>query len=156
MKNYLSFGAGVNSTALMLLLIDQGIEFESIFIDHHTDYPETYEYVDYLRELGYEIKSIEPKVSWKGHWANLYDYFYFHKSIPLVVYRICTQKFKVEAFNKHIEKPCNVFIGFDYEETKRAKKQKGMAKRGIQYEYPLITERLTRKGCIKYILKIKG
>jgi len=40
MKNYLSHGMGVNSTALMLLLADEGIEFESVFVYHGGDYPE--------------------------------------------------------------------------------------------------------------------
>jgi len=50
MKKYLSHGMGVNSTALMLLLEDEGIEFESVFIDHGGDYPETYEYVNYQKK----------------------------------------------------------------------------------------------------------
>ena len=47
-KNYLSFGGGVNSVALMLWLIEHDIEFEAVFADHGGDYPETYEYVDML------------------------------------------------------------------------------------------------------------
>ena len=50
MKNYLSFGGGVNSVAMMLLLLDQKQEFESIFVDHGTDWPETYEYFDMFQE----------------------------------------------------------------------------------------------------------
>ena len=53
MKQYLSFGGGINSTALLLLLTDRGEEFETIFVNHDGDYPETYEYVDYLREHGF-------------------------------------------------------------------------------------------------------
>ena len=152
MNHYLSYGGGVNSTALMLLLIDQGIEFESVFIDHETDYPETYEYVAYLKEKGYKITELKPSVSWKGHWSSVYDYFFHHKSIPLIVYRICTDKFKVQTFNKHIEKPCIVYIGYDYDEVKRANKQKGHARKGIEYQYPLIEKLVTRKGCEQIIL----
>jgi len=39
MKKYLSYGGGVDSTAMMLMLLDQGEEFEAIFVDHETDYP---------------------------------------------------------------------------------------------------------------------
>ena len=151
MKHYLSFGGGVNSTALMLLLQDQGVDFESVFIDHETDYPETYEYVDYLRERGYKITSIKPDVSWKGHFSSVYDYFYHHKSIPLIVYRICTDKFKVQTFNKYAEKPCIVYVGYDYDELKRAEKQVGRARKGMEYRYPLIDAKLTRQGCKNYI-----
>ncbi|RLC23031.1 MAG: hypothetical protein DRH93_08360 [Deltaproteobacteria bacterium] len=50
MKNYLSFGGGVNSVAMMLLLLDQKAEFEAIFVDHETDWPETYEYFDMFQK----------------------------------------------------------------------------------------------------------
>lgn len=59
-KEYLSFGGGVNSVALYLLLEQKGVEFEAIFVNHETDYPETYEYVDYLRDQGFKITEIKP------------------------------------------------------------------------------------------------
>ena len=34
MRNYLSFGGGVNSTAMLLLLLDEGWEFEAVYVDH--------------------------------------------------------------------------------------------------------------------------
>ncbi len=49
-KKYLSFGGGVNSTALMLYLLDRGEEFEAVYSDHQTDYPDTINYIHYLRE----------------------------------------------------------------------------------------------------------
>ncbi|HEX9972317.1 MAG TPA: phosphoadenosine phosphosulfate reductase family protein [bacterium] len=49
MKKYLSFGGGVNSVAMMLMLLDQKDEFEAIFVDHGTDWPETYEYFEMLQ-----------------------------------------------------------------------------------------------------------
>lgn len=39
MNEYLSYGAGVNSTALMLYLLDQGWDGEIIFVDHGGDHP---------------------------------------------------------------------------------------------------------------------
>jgi tRNA U34 2-thiouridine synthase MnmA/TrmU len=33
MRNYLSFGGGVNSVAMMLLLLDEGIEFEAVYVN---------------------------------------------------------------------------------------------------------------------------
>jgi 3'-phosphoadenosine 5'-phosphosulfate sulfotransferase (PAPS reductase)/FAD synthetase len=52
-RRYLSFGGGVNSTALLLLMADEGMEFETVFVNHGGDYPETYAYVELLRERGY-------------------------------------------------------------------------------------------------------
>jgi len=50
MKNYLSFGGGVNSVALYLYLLDQKVEFEAVFVDHGTDWPETYDYVEMFKK----------------------------------------------------------------------------------------------------------
>jgi len=57
MRKYLSHGVGVNSTALMLLLEDEGVEFESVFVDHGGDYPET-------KDMAME--NIPPLTSWSG------------------------------------------------------------------------------------------
>ena len=50
MRNYLSFGGGVNSVALYLYLRDMGTEFEAVFVDHGGDYPGTYDYVKMFSE----------------------------------------------------------------------------------------------------------
>lgn len=155
MKEYLSHGMGVNSTALMLLLLDEGRDFESVFVDHQGDYPETYEYLEYLQDKGYEITALKPSVSWKGKWSNIYDYFHFHKSIPLMRWRVCTWKFKINTFNKHIETPCKVYLGFDSEEKSRVWKRRGRVKNKVTEEYPLIERGISRKGC-KRIIKEHG
>ena len=151
-KRYLSFGAGVDSTALMLLLLDEGRDFETVFIDHGGDYPETYEYVEYLKETGYEITVLKPSVIAKViRYDNIYDYFWHYKGIPLRNYRICTQKFKIEVFNKHVETPCIVYMGYDWSEYTRAQKPKKITKKGMEYQYPLIEKRITRSQCKKII-----
>lgn len=149
MRKYLSFGGGVDSTALMLFLLDKGVDFKAVFVNHGGDMPETYDYIAYLHVQGYEITEIKPDVSWKGHFSDIYEYFFFHKSIPLRAYRICTHKFKIRPFNKYVEKPCIVYLGYDADERKRARKVKSKA--GITYEYPLITNHLTRRNCKQLI-----
>ena len=148
MKAYLSFGGGVDSTALMLLLLDESREFETIFVNHGGDYPETYAYIEYLRQQGYTITEIKPDVSWKGHFSDIYEYFFFHKSIPFINFRICTDKFKIRPFNKYIQKPCVVYLAFDAQEKKRVRKRRV---KGITYEYPLIERGLTRNDCKQLI-----
>lgn len=152
MRKYLSHGAGVDSTALMLLLIDEGLEFESVFIDHGGDYPETYEYVDYLHEKEYEITVLKPSVIAKEvRYDNIYDYFWHYKSVPFRNYRICTHKFKINTFNNYVERPCIVYLGYDWSEYKRAIKPKKNTKKGIEYQYPLIEKRINRSQCKKII-----
>ena len=97
MKAYLSHGMGVNSTALMLLLEEWGIEFESVFVDHGGDYPETYEYLDYLQNQGYEITVIKPEVEGCN---TILEYCRKYRIIPSFHFRWCTDKFKLRPL-KH-------------------------------------------------------
>ena len=146
MKRYLSFGAGVNSTALMLLLLDEGIEFETVFVDTGAERPETYEYVDYLIKNGFDITIIKPNVEGCN---SLYEYCLKYKMTPSKRVRWCTQKFKTKPFYDYIKKPCVVYIGIDYSEIRRLKNQKN--KKDIEIKYPLVERKIDRNGCIKII-----
>ena len=117
-KQYLSFGGGVNSTALLLLLTDRNEEFETIFVNHGGDYPETYEYVKYLRDQGFKIKEIIPDVE---GCTTIYEYSMKSRIIPSFRYRWCTDKFKVRPMLEYVEIPCKMFVGFDYGELNRTK-----------------------------------
>lgn len=155
-KKYLSFGAGVNSVALLLLMLDEGLDFETVFVNHGCDHPKTYEYVEYLKEKGFDITEIKPDVIAKDklRFDNIYDYFYHYKSIPLIQYRICTDKFKVTPFNKYIKKhkPCTVYLGYDKGEFKRVARQSNRKPKGIEYVYPLWEQELYRDDCKQLIL----
>ena len=148
MKQYLSFGGGVNSTALLLLLTDQGEEFETIFVNHGGDYPETYEYVDYLRSRGFEITEIIPDVE---GCHTIYDYSMKSRIIPSFRFRWCADKFKIRPIYKYIHYPCVMFIGFDYDETKRTAKSLKKVGDGITNIFPLIDAKMDRNACIDLI-----
>ena len=96
MKVYLSHGGGVNSWALYLYLMEQGdkpgVDFEAVFVDHGTDWPETYEYMQMMIGRGYPVTVIKPNV---GGFSNLYDYCLKYAMIPRRNLRWCTEKFKI-------------------------------------------------------------
>lgn len=141
MKRYLSFGAGVNSVALYLLMQDMGIEFEAVFVDHGGDWPETYEYVDYFIATGRPVTVLNPDVE---GFSNIYDYYFFKKKVPSIIKRDCTDKFKLRPFYKYAEKPCFVMLGIDAGEQHRARLN---SKKGVENRYPLIEENIDREGC---------
>lgn len=152
MKNYLSFGGGVNSTALLLLLSDSNIKFETVFVNHGGDYPETYDFGSYLHEKkGFAITEIPSEV--KGQPISLYDFCYSRSIIPSRRFRWCTQQFKVVPFLDYIQIPCVVYLGFDYGEVERAKRRtkKHKKEEQILYEYPLIDAHMDRDACIALI-----
>ena len=149
MKNYLSFGGGVNSVAMYLHLKDEAVEFEAIFVDHGTDRPETYEYVDMFISKGNPITILKPLVQ---GFDNLYEFCWFKKFIPDLRRRWCTDKFKIRPIYKYVEKPCFCMLGIDFGEAHRARLS---LRNGVENRFPLIEAEIDREGC-KKIIKAHG
>ena len=155
MRNYLSFGGGVNSVALHLFLLDQGYDFESVFVHHMTDWPETYDYVAgfqwWLKLNGYKpITILQPKMFRQNrHWNSLIEYCEHMKMVPFFRHRWCTSQFKVRPVHDYIEKPATIFLGIDADESRRAKIR---VQDGVEDRWPLIEADITRAGC-KQIIK---
>lgn len=150
MKNYLSYGGGVNSTALLLLMHEQGIEHEAVFVDHGGDWPETYEYVEMLRQK-YPITVLKPEYKRKGEIINnIYDYCDLLKLTPSKTMRWCTRDFKVAPIHRYINTPCFMHLGIDFDESHRAKIS---SENEIENRYLLIENEINRQGCIDLIKK---
>ena len=142
MKRYLSYGAGVNSEALRLLLIDQGIDFEAVYVDHGCDWPETRE----LAKTILDLAIIKPDVE---GFSNLYEYCMHYSFVPCRRFRWCSDKFKVRPQHKYFKRPCVCYIGFAADETHRCKASK---EADIYNEFPLIKAEMTRRDCKQFIL----
>ena len=150
MRNYISFGGGVNSVAMMLYLYSEDpgrTDFESVFVDHGTDYPMTYDYLEmfqkYLKDEGYPpITVIRPKEK------NLYDYCFEHRMVPSIHPRWCTRQFKIKPLFDYYKKPCFQMIGIDAGESKRARIS---VEDGVENRYPLIELNINREECSQLI-----
>jgi hypothetical protein len=160
MKNYLSFGGGVNSVAMMLLLMDEGMEFgpgkdcEAIYV-WMPDWPETHEYLMMLEDKGYPITVILPnerRIAEGKSWYNLYDYCKDKQLIPYRMRRWCTSNFKIKTLLSYQIPPAFVMIGIGFEEAHRAKLS---INAGIENRFPLIEREITRSDCIE-IIKAHG
>ena len=145
MKNYLSFGGGVNSVALYLLMQGLGIEFEAVFVDHGGDWPETYEYVDYFIGTGRPVTILKPDVE---GFSNIMEYYMAKKKLPSIMKRDCTDKFKLRTFYRYAEKPCFVNMGIDAGESHRARLS---SKKRCENRYPLIEHGIDRDECVALI-----
>ena len=158
MKAYLSMGMGVNSVAMMLLLLDQKEDFEAIFVDHGGDWPETYEYFDmfqnWLINKGHKkITVLKPAYKYKGKiHDNIYTCYIENGLIPLRYPRWCTKNFKIDAIMDYVKSPCFQMIGIDASESHRAKIS---TEKGIENRYPLIEHDINRYGC-KALIESKG
>lgn len=147
-KQYLSYGAGVGSTALLCYLLDEvkSGDIEVVFCDHGGDWPETYDYVNYIQQkLDINITVLKVDIEKKG---GLYDYFHHYKMVPLFQYRICTDKGKIKPFNKYIERPCMNYLGITWDERRRARANR---LKTVTNQYPFVEKRITRNAAIKII-----
>ena len=151
MRKYLSFGGGVNSVAMLLMLHEQKQDFETVFVNHGTDWPETYEYLEMLQ--GWLEKKGLPKITvlypLYGGNSNLYDYCWRLKIVPVIHPRWCTSNFKVRVLHKHYKSPAFELIGIDASEKHRAKIS---VTKDIEKRYPLLEAEINRDGC-KDIIK---
>jgi len=154
LKNYLSFGGGVNSVALYLLMQDLGVEFEAVFVDHGGDWPETYEYVDYFIKTGRPITVLKPSANTveKIVFGSIIEYMKFRKITPSRGSRLCTDRFKTVPIYKYVGTPCWMHIGFAVDESGRASIN---TEKGVENRYLLIEHGITRQGCID-IIKAAG
>lgn len=152
MRNYLSFGAGVNSVALYLLMVEQGIEFEAVFSDTGCEWPETYHYLSmfqwWTKANGLRsVKVLTPEVEGTH---SLIGYCKKYTIIPSFRQRWCTEKFKIIPIQKYQKAPAFVHIGFAFDESKRARIS---STNGFENRYLLIENDITRAGCIAIIRK---
>jgi 3'-phosphoadenosine 5'-phosphosulfate sulfotransferase (PAPS reductase)/FAD synthetase len=152
LKVYLSHGGGVNSWALYLWLMEQGekpgVDFEAVFVDHGTDWPETYEYMDMMIKRGYPVTVINP--DYRGC-SNIYEYCKKYSLFPSRQpgHRWCTQCFKVDTLKAYCKTPYIELIGFDADEAHRLTGRN--IKDDIDTQFPLIDSGIGRQDCIKII-----
>jgi hypothetical protein len=152
MRNYLSFGAGVNSVALYLLMVEQGIEFEAVFSDTGCEWPETYHYLAmfqwWTKVNGLRSVTILRELVQSSR--NLIEHCEKRAMVPSFMRRWCTDKAKRRPLQKYMKSPAFVHIGFAMDEAHRAKIE---TQKGFDHRYILIENEITRAGCIEIIRK---
>ena len=149
--NWLSYGGGVNSTALAILMAQgkvPGVDlWRIVFADTHDERPETYafthnRFVPWLRTHG---KVLEVVSAWEGvleRWERL-------SVTGCKVLRSCSNESKIQPIRRHIQAHGNQdqdiqLIGIAADESHRAKERDGK-------RYPLVEMDIDRDGCIKII-----
>ncbi len=152
--NIVSFGAGQNSTAMIIMMKNEGIRIdEIIFAETGNEMPETY---IFLKEFKRWCKKNSLKYTTvKSKLGDLKKHYEEKKIIPYRMFRSCTDKFKVRPIHKYLKekygtKQINIFMGIASDEKHRAKLKE---RKNVTYLYPLIEKEIDRKGCIEIIKK---
>jgi len=145
MNTILSFGAGLQTTALAILVAEKKLAVDAvIFADTGCEKPETYSYMeDYtlpmLKDTGVEFITVRNE---QPHYqGGLYEYLWWKKELPSFIYRDCTTHFKVRVLNRYAKR-CTHLIGFSIDEAHRAKNR-----HGNDLRYPLIEMGLSVGDC---------
>lgn len=152
-KNYyLSYGGGVNSTALAIMLcneqLPQYVPFEIIFADTKTEKDETYSYIDnifipFLEKHNKKLLIVSAKEGVLERWERL-------SVTGSRIIRACTVESKINPINRYISEHGggDQLIGFDAGEPHRAICRAGK-------HYPLVEEGIDRESCER-IIKVAG
>jgi len=140
--NYVAISGGADSTAMALLLNEQGLDFKLIFADTGAEFPENYLINTMLaREIGKELIVVNNGTFYQ----HLVKFGYF---LPAIKQRWCTRILKNIPQNKVIKNEDFVYVGIRYDESHRAREGNKV--------YPLITAEMTKKEvknlCKKYDL----
>lgn len=149
MDSPVSFGGGVNSSALVILLVNEGWRGNILLADTGTEHPDTYAYVDYFgeglaeRDLGITRLGAE----WRRgkERLSLIDYCEHYRVTPFPGVRWCTSNWKVEPLQRWCAANGHEFddllLGISAEE----------AHRQPQKERPLVDRGIDRSGCVRII-----
>ena len=152
-RHVLSFGGGVNSVALMVVLLREGLPFdEAVFADTGGEVPETYEYLETARQYLADHEIPLTVVSKRGR--SLYETAWERRVIPSAIWRWSTRDYKITPIQRHyrsLDAHINQYLAIAWDEIHRMKNSR------VDYVtnlYPLIDRRLTRADCVDIIQEV--
>jgi len=105
MNEMISYGGGVNSVAMTVLLVREGWRRPIIFADTGCEWPDTTCYNrlmdDWLAQFGLSITVVkrDDGSEYAGH-GGLYGYLWWRKMIVFPAVRFCTVEYKIAPLNQ--------------------------------------------------------
>jgi hypothetical protein len=150
MKYILSYGGGVNSTALMAILVKEKYPLdEVVFADTGAERPETYRYLrfarSFLKKHRLNLRVLRSKN------GNLLDTCRKRKVIPSMIWRWSTRDYKITpiyAYYRSLQAHINQYIGIASDEIDRMKDSFADYVTNI---YPLVDLEMNREDCVRVI-----
>ena len=150
MSELISFGGGVNSTAMTILLVNEGWRGPIVFADTGCEWPDTYHYMGMFecewlapRGLGIERLGGEWRENKRAQGMDLLGYCEHYAYVPLAGIRWCTRMYKADPMANWARAHGidSQLIGIAADEAHRTRDMR----------YPLIERGITRQGCIDII-----
>ena len=153
----ISFGAGVNSVAMTIMLAEQGWRGPIVFADTSSEMPETYCHIRYfeqryLKPRGMEIIQLEPGSRYHGKRFNVsLERFCLDSGlVPTLAARWCSIEYKRKPCQRWMEEHgIDVqFLGISSDEPRRVRYDDSTKR------YPLVDEGINRPECLRIIQRI--
>jgi len=152
-KYILSYGGGVDSTALIIFLVKNKFPLDYVvFSDTGDEMPETYEYLEVMEKY-LKRKKIPFKIVKVRSKESLSDRCLKRRVVPSQIWRWCTRDMKVtpiHAFYRTFKCHIYQYMGIDYDEFHRMKPAKPDY---VSNLYPLVDHKIGREECVKIIKK---
>ena len=150
-RHVLSFGAGVNSVALTILLAQRGWYGPVVFADTGTEWPETYQYIDHFQQIFLSKHGLSLTVlggEWREnyHCLPLADFCEARRVTPSAGIRWCTVKYKVDPIHRWMKAN-----GYEQEILGIAADE---AHRKLEAIRPLVDWNIDRNGCARVITSV--
>jgi len=150
----ISFGAGVNSVAMTIMLVNDGWRGPIVFADPGSERPETYCYLnyferEYLAPRNQHIIKIDPDSPYhERSELPLYDFCMDKAIIPYMGTKWCSLEWKVKPLDNWAlaNGVTTKMIGFTIEEESRVKNYPGSV-------FPLVEQDITRPECHRIIAR---
>lgn len=146
-KHVLSFGGGLNSGALMVLLLKEHEPLdEVVFADTGGEVPETYAFIRTAKAFLKE-HNVPFKVLRRPNGRDLYTTSWNRKVFPSAIWRWSTRDFKITPIYRYyrtLDAHINQYLAITYDEWERMKDS------GVPYVtnlYPMIDRKLKRADC---------
>ena len=155
--NIISYGAGVDSTAMILKMIEMKITIDQVvFADTGGELPETYKTVEIMIKYC-DDHGIPFEIVRNFHLVTLFNKCITRRVFPDMFKRWCTRDFKVAPIHRFYRKNfkgfmINEYIGIDAAETRRCREAK---EDYITKHYPLVDWKMDRNDCLDYIMEHK-
>jgi hypothetical protein len=167
MKHIVAFGGGVDSTAMILGLIENKRPIDLIlFADTGAERPETYAHIEnfsnWLVQHGHPAITIVKRVRRDGSLESLEQECHRRRNLPSIAYgfKSCSQKHKIAPQDKYLNhwapakevwktaQKCVKYVGYDANESHRAANAAKRDDPKYNYEYPLIEWDWDRQDCL--------
>ena len=154
----LSYGGGVQSTAMILKVLDGELERPDhiVFADTGSEMPHTMITVAEIEKL---VRKAKIPFTTVGRDEGLHETYATNNSLPVVGIRSCTSKWKIEPMKRYMRSIvgmgrgsvlCEVWIGISTDEMKRATPS---TDKWTTRRYPLLELNMSRDDCLFYLNK---